>query len=240
MDKNNLTDLENAILLRLHYYINRREKVKIETLAADCYVSKAAIVKLAKKLGYSGYSEMRYSLMERQAKKFSVDCSTMMLPSSNPHLAGYVDHLSRLFYENRENKIFLNSVGVCDAAMEYFYHRLLMFGFDVVTSYHFSTFHTAHPGLFFFMSFSGCRPEMLEKLPLASECGFTTIALTANGHSPVAQEADVSIEIEGIRTPVADYQPNLFTANIIVLLELVMTRYSECYLKNQVSEDGNT
>jgi len=51
-----LTDLEEIILNKIHYYINKNEKVGINTLAQECFVSKASIIKLAKKIGYSGYS----------------------------------------------------------------------------------------------------------------------------------------------------------------------------------------
>ena len=231
MDKNNLTDLEKTILLRLHYYINLNEKVSIDTLASECFVSKAAIVKLAKKLGYSGFSEMRYSMMERQSRVFGVDCSSIMAPSENSALQEYVDKLCNLLHKFRKRKIYLDSLGICDAARDYYYSRLLMFGFDVVMSYHFATFHISEPGLFFFLSFSGSRPEKLEAMKIANACGFATVALTAVGNSPMAQEAVYSIEIEGIRTPLSSYQPNLFVPNVIVLLELALSKYSEMYIK---------
>lgn len=234
MDKNNLTDLENSILNRLHYHIHRNEKIGIDLLSAECFTSKATIVKLAKKLGYSGYTEMRYSLMERHSRKFSVDCSALMTPSSDSELSRYVEMLCTMLHENCKNKLYLDSIGICDAAKEYYYQRLLMFGFDVVMSYHFSTFHIPNPGLFFFMSFSGSRPEMLEKVRVANDCGFTTISLTTSAQSPVAQNARCSIEIEGIRTFPYNYLPNLFTANIIALLELTLSLYSERYLKNNL------
>ena len=222
---------KNTILLRLHYYINLNEKVSIDTLASECFVSKAAVVKLAKKLGYSGYSEMRYSMMEHQSKIFSVDCSSIMAPSENSALQQYVEKLCELLYENRKRKIYLDSLGICDSARDYYYSRLLMFGFDVVMSYHFATFHISEPGLFFFLSFSGSRAEKLEAMRIANDCGFTTVALTATGNSPMAREAVYAIEIEGVRTPLASYQPNLFVPNVIVLLELALSKYSELYLK---------
>lgn len=234
MDKNNLTDLETSILNRLNYHIHRNEKIGIDLLSAECFTSKSTIVKLAKKLGYSGYTEMRYSMMEHYSKKFSVDCSALMTPSSESELSRYVDMLCTLLYENNKNKLYLDSIGICDAAREYYYQRLLMFGFDVVMSYHFSTFHIKNPGIFFFMSFSGSRPEMLEKIRVANECGFATVSLTTSAQSPVAQNARFSVEIEGIRTFPYNYIPNLFTANIIALLELTLSLYSERYLKNNL------
>ena len=68
-------------------------------------------------------------------------------------------------------------------------------------------------------------------MKIANACGFATVALTAAGNSPMAQEAVYSIEIEGIRTPLSSYQPNLFVPNVIVLLELALSKYSEMYIK---------
>lgn len=39
-------------------------KINIRTVAENCYVSTTIVVRLAKKLGYSGYSEMLYSIRE--------------------------------------------------------------------------------------------------------------------------------------------------------------------------------
>lgn len=231
MRKNHITELENTILLKLHSYINKNEKVNIDTLATECFVSKAAIVKLAKKLGYSGYTEMRFSMMEHQSKIFGVDCSPILDSSKNQVLQQYVDKLCELLFENRDRKIYLDSLGLCDSARDYYYNRLLMFGFDVVISYHVSTFRVSEPGIFFFLSFSGSRPEKLDVMKTANEYGFTTIALTTSGKSPMAQAASYAIEIEGIRTPNHSYQPNLFVPNLIVLLELVLSRYSELHLR---------
>lgn len=53
-----LTDLEKDITNAIHGHIVKGEKVSIDLIAKECFVSKASVVKLAKKLGYSGYSEM--------------------------------------------------------------------------------------------------------------------------------------------------------------------------------------
>ena len=65
-------------------------------------------------------------------------------------------------------------------------------------------------------------PEAAMKI--ANACGFATVALTAAGNSPMAQEAVYSIEIEGIRTPLSSYQPNLFVPNVIVSGRSVLSR----------------
>lgn len=65
-----LTELEKTILNKINYYINRNERVNIQTIAKDCFVSKGAVVKLAKKLGFSGFSEMYYVTLAARKKTF--------------------------------------------------------------------------------------------------------------------------------------------------------------------------
>lgn len=224
------TELEKNIMNKIHRYIQKNQKVGIETISKECFVSKGAIVKLAKKLGYSGYSEMYYMMMASNKNQKVTDFYEMIdIEKISPNQDS-IHMLVELLYRYRNEKIHLDSLGLCDVAREYYLQKLLMFGFHVVSSYHFSTFHKESPGLFCFMSFSGSRVEIFDRINVARENGFQVLVLTAKGDSPLATIADHVIELSGERSDKKQYKPNFFVANLILLLEMALAEYSKRYL----------
>ena len=228
-----LTELDKTILNRINYYINKDERVNIETIAKDCFVSKGAVVKLAKKIGFSGYSEMYYVTLASRKKIFSVDYSDTAEVFRNNQSLTYINMLCELLWHYRNSKIYLDSLGICDTARDYYLQKLLIFGFNASNCYHFEAFHTQNPGLYLFLSYSGSNSMIIDKVKVAIDNGFKVIALTANPDSPLAKLADSTIVVAGNRSDKENYQPNLFTANLIILFELVLSEYSKKYLKGE-------
>ena len=226
-----LTELEKVILNRIHHYINKKEKVGLDKIAQECFVSKAAIIKLTKKLGYSGYSEMYYTTLAANnsvAKlDFSSDITNMYL---SDFLTIHVKNLVELLRKYKDKKIYLDSLGFCDSAKEYYLQKLLSFGFDVASSYHYEAFSKSKPGLYFFFSYSGCRSEVIEKVNVAINNNFKVIAFTSNKESPLAKISNMTVEIAGTSSDRENYFPNFFTSNLIILLELTLSEYSKKYL----------
>lgn len=225
-----LTELEKNITNAIHGHILKKEKVSIDVIAKECFSSKSAIVKLAKKLGYSGYSEMYYILMSSSRTQRATGFSHIVELSNDESRNASIRLFCDLLYQFRNAKIHLDSIGLCDAARDYYLQKLLMFGFDVVSSYHFASFHKNKPGLFCFLSYSGTRAEIFDRVDAAINSGFQVLTLTGNKHSPLGTTADYTIEVAGERSIPANYQPNFFTANLIILLEMVLAEYSSRYL----------
>lgn len=230
-----LTELEKTILNKIHNHINKNEKVGIDKVANECFVSKSAVIKLSKKLGYSGYSEMYYTILasvNNTIKMNFFNSSTDNIDSVhiNEHTKSDVNMLVELLKEYRNQKIILDSLGICDSAKEYYVQKLLIFGFDVVSSYHYEAFRNSRPGLYFFFSHSGYRAEIIEKVSEAIRNQFKVVAFTSNVESPLAKMAHFAIEVEGIKSDSESYLPDFFTANLIILLELILSEYSKKYL----------
>lgn len=239
MDSNiSLTELDKTILNRINYYVNKNERVNIETIAKDCFVSKGAVVKLAKKLGFSGYSELYYVSLAARKKMVSVDYSNMEKIFENNQSQTYINVLCELLWQYRNSKIYLDSLGICDTARDYYLQKLLIFNFNAANCYHFEAFNVQSPGLYVFLSYSGSNSIIIEKVKVAAENGFKVIAMTANPDSPLAKLADFTIVVSGNRSDKENYQPNLFTANLIILFEFVLSEYSKRYLKSEKDLEG--
>ncbi len=55
-----MTEIENLIMDTMLKNITQNKNVSLKELAKQCHVADSTIVKLSKKLGYSGYIEMYY------------------------------------------------------------------------------------------------------------------------------------------------------------------------------------
>ena len=64
-----LTDIENDILHCINVKITNNIRVSLTDVANECHVAKSTVVKLSKKLGYSGFVEMYYQMSDKQKKK---------------------------------------------------------------------------------------------------------------------------------------------------------------------------
>ncbi len=226
-----LSDLEKVILNRIHHYINKNEKVRLDKISKECFVSKASIIKLSKKLGYSGYSEMYYTALASNNSAPKLDFSNNIMDMyANDILIVHINMLVEILWKYRSKKIYLDSLGFCDSAKEYYLQKLLIFGFDAASCYHYEAFSKSKPGIYLFFSYSGSRSEIIEKVNVAIQNDFKVVAFTSNKESPLAKIANVTLEVAGRSSDRENYLPNFFTANLIILLELTLSEYSKKYL----------
>ncbi|QTL99747.1 SIS domain-containing protein [Iocasia frigidifontis] len=233
VDNVTLTELEKGILNKIQNHISKNEKVGIAIIAKECFVSKSAVIKLSKKLGYSGYSEMYYTILASTNNALKIDFSNNSSIYMNEHLKEDINMLVKVLREFRNQKIYLDSLGVCDSAREYYLQKLLIFGFNAASSYHYEAFRKSKSGLYFFFSYSGCRAEIIEKVNEAIRNNFKVVVFTSNKDSPLAKISHITLEVAGIKSDTAYYLPNFFTANLIILLELTLSEYSRKYLSNE-------
>lgn len=61
-----LTNVEKEIVHKLQYHITMGKKVTLANLAQECHVAQSTIVKMSKKMGYSGFVEMYYQMRHKQ------------------------------------------------------------------------------------------------------------------------------------------------------------------------------
>ncbi len=232
----NLTELEKVILNKIHDHISRNERVGINTIAQECFVSKSAIVKLSKKLGYSGYSEMYYTTLSSTNNALKLDFSHNIVDTyKGDSLTIHINMLVELLKDYREKRIYLDSLGFCDSAKEYYLQKLLSFGFDAASSYHYEAFNKNKSGLYLFFSYSGSRSEIIEKINVAINNNFKVVVFTSNKDSPLGKMAHMTIEVAGTKSDKEHYSPNFFTSNLIILLELALSKYSDKYLSQKNS-----
>lgn len=159
-----LNETECLILDEIIYNIQQgNSKINIRDVAAKSYVSTTTIIKLAKKMGYGGYSELIFSLRnaiynyEHQVSSIDLDS---LLETVNQSA---IDQLVNDLYTFRQDKIYIVGLGFSTIATSYMIKRLAMVN---ILAYDGSPIDTligdVTPTLVIFLSKSGETDDLIQ------------------------------------------------------------------------------
>ena len=129
---------ETCVVTSIVGHIERGEgRVGIQQIAAENYVSTTFIMKLCKRLGFDGYSELFYHL-SMQIGGYSNETHTESLQSIiDEYSQENVARFCALLSEYRNQKMFAIGTGFSDIVADYMVQRLAICGFMVFNSVHF-------------------------------------------------------------------------------------------------------
>lgn len=213
-------------------------KVGIQQIAKDNYVSTSSIIKLCKKLGFEGYSELYYhlSLNEHRPPETKEDAFSLSAMLEN-YSDDVVDSFCKLLYAHKSRKIFAIGCGFSEFVAEYMVHRLAVSGFLPFKQVHFydlMLFSTRDqsqmssnltPSSLIVVSQSGETESILEEVRQAKELGYSIIAFTRRAESTLASLSDVSFVVDSSKQMLIRNVPNLFFAKVIMIFEELMGAY---------------
>lgn len=124
------TEIEKTVLDYISHYGNDLRKLTIQSLADDTFTSKSTIFRLAKKLGFNGYTDMIYHLSSQQDRR------------DNHNIEDYISNLSdsmlRIFQQNEpmldqfiqslsknDKALYIIGTGYSGIIGEYLYKKIL-------------------------------------------------------------------------------------------------------------------
>ena len=167
----------------------------IRTLAKHHFTSPSAIERLAKRLGFSGYSEMIYHA-KKQDTETSVINETTLSHLSNVNHTILRSRLQK--YLTPETCIYLYGEGFNTFISGYFYRKLLVNHYDAtqLNGLDIPFVYTGErPLTLIILSRSGENFACLQKIDQAKQANGHVISFTANISSTVAKRSDLPIEI---------------------------------------------
>lgn len=185
-------------------------------MAKATYVSTATIINMAKKIGYSGYSELVFALGNSQ--------SDIAMPStfSNEEKAAFIDLLS----EYRNKRIMILGSGFSQNLANYFSESLNLYGFRATANSHleFLRQQVQQDILLVIISNSGDTVRLAELAKMANDHHIDVIAFVGQKNSKIGSLATLTISTETY-TPqrISDYQPNLFFGTTLNQFELLLS-----------------
>lgn len=216
IDKYQLNDSEAEVLRFMKKNRQSLKTIGIRDVAKASYVSTATIINMAKKIGYSGYSELVFALGNSQ--------SDIAMPStfSDEEKAAFIDLLS----EYRDKRIMILCSGFSQNLANYFSESLNLYGFRATANSHleFLRQQVQQDILLVIISNSGDTVRLAELAKMANDHHIDVIAFVGQKNSKIGSLATLTISTETY-TPqrISDYQPNLFFGTTLNQFELLLS-----------------
>lgn len=216
IDKYQLNDSEAEVLRFMKKNRQSLKTIGIRDVAKATYVSTATIINMAKKIGYSGYSELVFALGNSQ--------SDIAMPStfSDEEKAAFIDLLS----EYRDKRIMILGSGFSQNLANYFSESLNLYGFRATANSHleFLRQQVQQDILLVIISNSGDTVRLAELAKMANDHHIDVIAFVGQKNSKIGSLATLTISTETY-TPqrISDYQPNLFFGTTLNQFELLLS-----------------
>ena len=234
---NLLSEDEKRVITSIAAHIERGEKrVGIQQIASENFLSAATIVKMCKRLGFEGYSELYYYLsrqLDNRGEERSAESLKSLVDNYSDALA---DSFCRLLHTSRRAKMFTTGEGFSNIVGAYIAHRLSICGFMVYNNVHFydhMLFCTAHnltdeetaPSVMFAVSQSGETEPVLNDVRHARQNGLKIVAFTRRADSALARLSDLVFVVDGSKQTLAGSLPNPFFGHVILAFEEMVAEY---------------
>lgn len=225
--------LLNATELRVLEYILKameegEPKINIRTVAKESFVSTTVVVKLAKKLGYQGYSDMIYSLRRRALEERStaagIDLTSILETVDLPAIDNFTGEILRC----KDRCLFIVGLGFSTIASSYFMRRLATLGILAYDGAPVDMMRGGNsPSLTIILSKSGETKDLVDVAAHAKAMGHRLYTITAHGESTLAKMSDCVLTVRS-GNPVAYNVPDFFIGRTIILFEYILSRLADC------------
>lgn len=235
---NQLTEEEHRVIVSIVRHIeNGERKVGIQQIADENFLSTSFIMKLCKRLGFDGYSELFYSLSQRVSEEAA--------PAPQAVLEGLVDNyddaavalFSTFLRAHHDHKIFVVGAGFADFVADYIVQRLGVCGFMVFNRVHFYDYMlfrrstdgrmitNIEPSFIIAISQSGETDMVLHDVRQAKERGFRVVSFTRRKDSTLAKMSDIVFIINACKQALIGEVPNSFFGKVILAFEELLGSY---------------
>lgn len=220
-----LNETEHRVLSCILQAIEQGEsKINIRDVAQQSYVSTTTVIKLSKKLGYHGYSDMIYSLRrhteEERSAAAGIDLTSILAQVDLPCIEAFADELFRC----RNGCVFIVGLGFNTIASSYIMRRLATLG---ILAYDGSPVDMMRPGsepsFTIILSKSGETRDLVDVATHAQALGHRLYTITAHGDSTLAGMSEHRL-ILLTGGSVAYDVPDFFIGRTIILFEYILSR----------------
>lgn len=205
-------------------------EIGIRGVAKKTYTSTSSIVRLSKKLGYKGYTDMTYSLRSDKVKNefMPVDIDSRYRVRNRSEVAKFIDCLLH-------KKIAVYGEEFSGIVAHYINNRLFTLGIeshllDCIDSKLFFDGIGKTYGALIVISNTGESSKCLNILKNAEDSSkdYLTVSFTGKVENTIAKNSDVSFVVEGISTENKIVkQPTPFYGNVILGFEELLKLYLE-------------
>lgn len=219
IEKYQLNGLEIQILQYIHENLSRLKTIGIRKMALDNYTSTSAIYKFCNKLGFSGYSDMIFSLSKdhKEAGK------------NIYQIKEYEQAFQQLLHTYQNKKIIVFGMGFSSSIADYINQRLTVNGFSCMSVVHMEMLDYIHNNncLFIVISQSAITPRLLELAQNAYTNKIDILSFSSNGSSKLKEFSSLFIQLGNYDSFSHNNLtiPNTFFGEVIIAFESLLCTY---------------
>lgn len=234
---NQLNEVETGIITSIINHIeNGERKTNITQIASENYVSTAFIIKMCKRLGFDGYTDLVFHLAQSQEDSKPQGCGDLESLLDNYDEEKIHAFLSCL-RQFHDRKCFVVGAGFADIIADYIAQRLSVCGFMVSNRVHFYDYmlfrdsndhlmqSNIEPAFIIAISQSGETELVLNDVRRAKQYGFQVISFTKIESSALARESDITFVIDSTRQALISAVPNPFFGKVVLAMEELLGRF---------------
>ena len=228
MKERKLTANDQRILDEVRLMVMNNEKLTCAQLAQHLGIAPSTVIKVAQKLGFSGWNDMYYSMSQQYREEPPLSIDNMGFPGEG-RLFDKIRQLTDLLLDSREKSLMVASVGDSDFLADYLLDMLRKRGFRPIRLStplrHEAQEGNVPPGLCLFINESGIA--LYDAANKLKQAGWKIAAITSSRDTPLAGISVYSLEIRNRKSPVDNYMPNFFAARVLIFMELLFSEMDE-------------
>ena len=216
----NLTDTERTVLEYILDHLDTVQTEGVRGVARANYTSTSTIMRLARKMNYSGFVDMCYKLRSftetphqtmQEEEDFLNGFSTQSLLNYNTYTQLKI--CAEKLLEQRDKMIFVYGTGFSGTVATYLTQKLVNIC----------------------ISKSGETAMVRDKIKTAQENGVCTVAITGEQENSVGRYADLWFRVENQwKLDDQNTMPNTFFPQVMMLIELIAYEYRRLCMENGI------
>lgn len=229
---NKLTNSEQKVFTYIYYNQQKVMKMKITDLAKETFTSKTVIINLAQKLGFEGFSDLKYYLKSNINSEDTINIMEDLQYELKQNIEKTFIVAEGDLYKRISEKVikaktvYVFARGTSKAAGYYLNHLLLTVGIKCifVKDYNLLTLvsKTLEDGeLVILISLSGNTTKILEVANIAKVRGSEVIAITSFGNNELSKISDYTLHCVSNDTETKD-NDSISRISMFIVIEMLI------------------
>lgn len=226
-----ISESEQHILTYLVSHTDKIEGVPLRKIAQELYTSPATLVRLAQKLGFSGYLELLYFLKNRLNRQMTTEAA-INYQINTEGIAASIDAIKEIYAQNNDKFITIYATGFSGIIAEYLHKKMLVNGIKTLLvsasdSGGIISNNIDNISMLITISKSGETQKVLEKMQLVNDHQIPTVLFCGNGEHRAHQLANFSFGVTDERPyDTQNIQYTSFYGKLLLLMEYLVEAFT--------------
>ncbi|MBS6500561.1 MAG: MurR/RpiR family transcriptional regulator [Clostridium sp.] len=227
-DNYKLTETERQILEYILKNIDNVLDKGVREVAQANYTSATTIIKLSKKLGYTGYVDMLYRLNfiiknnEKNQERTS-DITSFIDEIDKSTIDSFIDNLIK----HRQDIIYITGTGFSSPIVDFFCRKMLVLGFKCIKTNSYGVYDNNQIGgaLVIGISKSGETESITKVIDYAAKNKLDIITFTGRPNSHMAKQSTIHFSIlDDKELDDRNITSNYFYARVMIVMEYLLDK----------------